>query len=737
MSFFALNIAGSALEAFQVAENVTSDDIANVDTTGASQQVANITQQAPVVASPGYPSYSAPGMTGDGVVVNSITRIHQNSYDQLFRGASSSQNYYTTQQQVLTAVQTAFGEPSGGVTTAYTNLQTAVSALASDPTDTSARAGVVTAAQDLTSTLNQVGSAVSSAQSSVIAQATTAVNTANGLIDQIAALNGQIRAASAIGANANTFEDERDNDVDQLSQYVATSTAVQANGSTLVTVGGIAVVSDTQVYHLAAPVVTTNASGATTLVIGMENDPDPADPSPVQVGSGQLGAYVDVYNDNLTSYAQQLNNFAGSLSNTVDAVTQASYDGNGVAGQPLFVPAVAGEPITAGNISVGITDPSQVTAALASTAAGNLVVPANAANQTIDTAAAILGDNQLAYPGASMTSPSSPVIPTTQGQLTVLVDGDAQTFNYDIGATKNSDTIDDFISNFNAQQMGVTASWDSTNQSVVFARDPTNESTALQASVAAAGGAESPGFTITDSNYNAAAAGSIGTPSNSILNILGAGAISGVPQDATNAYGSSDGAAANALTTMFSSPVGVPPLTYTEATPIQFAGSVTITPPSQDAYQFEQLQVGQLLTLSGGTIAPATAPPPPENVAVTSVNQATGAITFVATQARGSGGATPSSYIISTTPTQTLGTFYGGLVTQVGTDTATATTGTSTQTSLATSINAQRQSVDGINVDEETQNLLQYQNAYEAAAKTMSVLETLLQTAIGMISTTT
>lgn len=107
------------------------------------------------------------------------------------------------------------------------------------------------------------------------------------------------------------------------------------------------------------------------------------------------------------------------------------------------------------------------------------------------------------------------------------------------------------------------------------------------------------------------------------------------------------------------------------------------------------------------------------------------AISFVATKAHAAG------YTISTTATQTLGAYYSTLITQLGNDTSTATTGTTTQTSLATSINAQRQSVDGINVDEETQNLLQYQNAYEAAAKTMSVVETLLQTAIGLISTTT
>ncbi|HTW82762.1 MAG TPA: flagellar hook-associated protein FlgK [Candidatus Sulfotelmatobacter sp.] len=723
MSFFALNVTGSALNAFQVAENVTSDNIANEDTTGASRQVANITQQSPIVSNPGAPSYSAPGMTGDGVVVNSITRIHQNSYDSLFRGASSSQNYYTIEQQVLTSVQSSFGEPSSGINTAYANFQTALSTLAASPTTASDQTAVLTSAQALTSKLNDVGTAVSSAQSSVLQQATTTVQTVNGLLDQIASLNGQIRAASAVGANANTFEDERDNDIDQLSQYVATSTSVQANGSTLVTIGGIAVVSDTNVYHLAAPVVATGSNGEPQMVIGMESDPDPADPTPVAVGSGQLGAYVDVYNDNLSSYATQLNNFASALANTVNSVSEASYDTTGTPGQAFFVPAAAGEAITASNISVGLTAGSQVTTALASTDAGSEVVSANAANQSIDTASAILGNTTLEYTGGAVGAP-----PTTAGQLTVTVDGVNQTFDYDIGATGNSSTINGFITSFNAAQLGVTASWDSTNQSIVFARDPTNEGQSLLAQQAANGAATSPTFTITDSN--GPQAGSAGTPTNSILQIVGASAISGVTQGAGNALGSADSAGTNAMITMLSTPVGIPPLQAQSTSPITAAGSVTVLPSTPG--EFANVQVGQLLTISGG--AAIGAPPTvaaSETVQVTGVDPSTGAISFVATGAHGNG------YSISSTPSQTLSAYYGVLVTQLGNDTATATTGTTTQTNLATSINAQRQSVDGINVDEETQNLLQYQNAYEAAAKTMSVLETLLQTALGMVSSST
>ncbi len=55
------------------------------------------------------------------------------------------------------------------------------------------------------------------------------------------------------------------------------------------------------------------------------------------------------------------------------------------------------------------------------------------------------------------------------------------------------------------------------------------------------------------------------------------------------------------------------------------------------------------------------------------------------------------------------------------------------QTTLAANIDKVRQGIAGINLDEETQNLIRYQNSYQAAARTMNVLDTLLQTAIGLI----
>ncbi|HEY6234951.1 MAG TPA: flagellar hook-associated protein FlgK [Candidatus Elarobacter sp.] len=707
MSFFGLNVIGSAVDAFQQAANTTSDNIANVNTPGASRQVVNLSEAAPIVGSPGYASWTGPGTKGDGVVVDSITRIHMDSYDSLFRGASGSQSYFDVQQQQLSAIQSSFGEPNNGVNQAFTDLQTALSQLASNPGGTSERQGVISASQAFVAALNRVGSAIQTSQATVIGQAGTIVNQANTLIDKIAALNGQIRASKAVGDNPNTYQDQRDLDVDQLSKLLSTQTSVQANGSALVTVGGRALVNDTQAYHLASPVVGTDASGNATLVIGMQGDPNPSNPVPVTLGSGQLAGYADVYNKNLTPYGRKLDAFANAAATEINRITTAGYDKNGNAGIALFQPVIASQAITAGNIQVGVTDPAQMAAALASTAAGSLTVGMNAANATVDTASALVGSVALAHPGAAG--------PPTTGTLTVLVDGAAQTFNYDFSGAGNTSSVDAFVANFNAAQLGVSAKFDSVAQKIVFARDPNNTSAAHRALQGA--NPTTPDFTITDSN--AAAGGSQGTPTRSLLEMLGATAISGVKQDASNAFGAADNGAANALLKLFAKNAGAPALQTTAGNLVATVpGAVTVTGGSPQA--FAQIDVGQLLTIDAGTANQ-------ENVVVSAVNRVTGTITFTAANPHGIG------FAIATAPTQTLGAYYGGLVGQLGTDTAGAITGNGAQTTLASNIDKVRQSISGINLDEETQNLIRYQNSYQAAARTMNVLEQLVTTALGLI----
>ena len=697
-SFFGMNVLGNALQTFQTAADVTSDNIANVNTPGASRQVVNITQAAPVAGSP-FSATHFYGTYGDGSIVAQVQRIHDDSYDALFRGASSSQNYYTVQQNQLSALQSSLGEPNNGVNAYFTAFQTAVNQLVDQAAtgSSSARSNVLASAQALTQSLNYSANIVAQQKAQVVQQAGSVVGTVNGILDQIAALNGQIRASTATGDSPNTFKDQRDQLVDKLSQYLSTQTAIQPDGSALVTVNGQALVNDTQAYHLAAPVVGVAANGTPVFKIDFQSNPAALPSAPgIPLGSGQLAAYADLYNGKLTSYGQQLDNFASSLAHEVNRVTQSGYDQNGIAGTALFQPIVASMPISAGNIKVGITNASQLPVALASTAAGSLVTNMNSANNTVDTSAAINANGALANPpGAAGTS----------GTLTVAVDGITQNFAYDTNGTDA--TIDGFIGHFNNAHLGVTASFDASSQRIVFARDPANVDLVHNA----AQGANPPtaDFTLTDTPATGAG----------MLSALGAGAISSVTQNSSNAFGANDNGGANALLKMFGANVGVPRLQTTSgAAAVAAPGTYSIALPAG----VNNVSVGDVLTVDAQSGGGA----PQENVIVSAVSFAGGIETITATFAN----AHAAGFSIASAQTQTLGQYYGQLVGQMGVDAQTAIAGSQAQTNLSQNIDKVRQGVDGINIDEETQNLIKYQNAYQAVARTMNVMDSLLNTVV-------
>ncbi|MCB1692374.1 MAG: flagellar hook-associated protein FlgK [Pseudomonadales bacterium] len=73
---------------------------------------------------------------------------------------------------------------------------------------------------------------------------------------------------------------------------------------------------------------------------------------------------------------------------------------------------------------------------------------------------------------------------------------------------------------------------------------------------------------------------------------------------------------------------------------------------------------------------------------------------------------------------------YGNLVARVGGQSRYSQLNVSTDSKLLDQANAQRESISGVNLDEEASNLLKYQQAYQAAARLVSAAESMFQVLI-------
>jgi flagellar hook-associated protein 1 FlgK len=74
-----------------------------------------------------------------------------------------------------------------------------------------------------------------------------------------------------------------------------------------------------------------------------------------------------------------------------------------------------------------------------------------------------------------------------------------------------------------------------------------------------------------------------------------------------------------------------------------------------------------------------------------------------------------------------LNDFYGGIVGSIGTSTKTANDSLALNKSVQAQISNMRQQSSGVNMDEEMVNLVKFQHSYQAAAKTLSTVDQMLQ----------
>src|SRR5205814_1205333 len=85
---------------------------------------------------------------------------------------------------------------------------------------------------------------------------------------------------------------------------------------------------------------------------------------------------------------------------------------------------------------------------------------------------------------------------------------------------------------------------------------------------------------------------------------------------------------------------------------------------------------------------------------------------------------------VSTTGPATIADQYGQEIAAIGVMTSTANGQKTNQGVLVSQMDMQRQDSSGVSLDEETTHLIQYQHAYQAAARVISVMDSMLDTLI-------
>jgi flagellar hook-associated protein 1 FlgK len=375
----ALSAALAGVTVTQQGLSVIAGNVANANTPGYVEETTS-----PVEVASG-------GNAGTSVDTSGINRNLNTLLQNQIWTETSGGSYADTASQLYQQLQQVYGTPGSGTSfdAIYNNFTSALQTLSSSPNSYSDQSAVVASAQALAQNLNSMTSTIQQLRTQTESGIATDVQTANTALTQIGQINEQLEAAPADAASA-TLEDQRDNDIIQLSQLMnVTVVRNPGNQISLYTGSGQQLVSGTQAAQLQFGDVGTlsatslynadpsqDTAGTITLVSPSGTQTDLVASGAIQ--SGEIGAYLQMRDTILPQAQTQLDEFANQMSQALSNQTTAGTPVSS-GGQSGFTVSLAG--MSAGNtVQVSYTDSSNTQHTLTIVALGQGgSVPAQAA----------------------------------------------------------------------------------------------------------------------------------------------------------------------------------------------------------------------------------------------------------------------------------------------------------------------------------------------------------------------
>jgi flagellar hook-associated protein 1 len=349
----ALEIGKRGLIIYQVATEVTGENIANVNTDGYSRQRV-ILETSPPTTHNGFP-------LGTGVKISTVERYYDGLLQQQLVTANSASGYDTLCSEVLQQIEPSFNElTNDGIGAAITNYFQAWEDLSTNASGTTERQVLLSQAQVLADNFNAVSTTLTDTIEAQDTSLTALTADVNNMLTNIASLNAQIRQTELVSGNANEMRDQRDLLVKQLAEQMGVKYTENADGTTDVYVQD----STPATYYLvqgdqAGSLTVGGTSPARTVTINSVSGATKTVDSTLYTAQdgGTLWATLQLRDVIIPDYLNQLDTLANDIISGVNTQHQAGFDINGTAGGNFF------SGTTAATFSVSITDPDNIAAA--------------------------------------------------------------------------------------------------------------------------------------------------------------------------------------------------------------------------------------------------------------------------------------------------------------------------------------------------------------------------------------
>lgn len=277
------------------------------------------------------------GAIGQGVHVQTIKRM----YDQFLTGqvnsAQSQVSELDSYYAQISQIDTMLADPEAGLSPALQDFFAGVQQVASNPSLLPARQSMIASAQTLATRFHSIDTRLSELKVQVNERITNAVTEINAYAAQIADINQRIVVAEAgYGQPANDLLDQRDLLVSELGKLIKVSTSTNTDGSYNVYIGsGQQLVVGAQSMELTAVASTSDPS---RIVVGLKTAGGSQEFPESLITGGELGGLVEFRSDSLDLVVNELGRVAASLALTFNAQHELGQDLQGrIAGDAGFV----------------------------------------------------------------------------------------------------------------------------------------------------------------------------------------------------------------------------------------------------------------------------------------------------------------------------------------------------------------------------------------------------------------
>jgi flagellar hook-associated protein 1 len=328
-------ISVSALQAFQAAISVASNNIANANTPGYARESINLGSA--------IPQSNGSMSVGAGVVVNGISRTFSQTVANQLNASQSALGQLNAMQSYSSQIDNLVGTTAGGLSTGLQNFYSAWSDVANSPSSSATRQALLGKAQSVASSLQNTSAQLNALNTSINSGITADVQQINTLGASISKLNSQIviSTAQAGGQPPNDLIDQRDQLVSNLSQLTGVSTTLDSNGALNVFVGN----GQPLVLQGNTTTLTTVPNQFDASQLEISTSTSNGNPISSQITSGDLGGLLAARTQVVNPAKNQLGQIATALSATVNSQQNAGLDLSGQKGVNLF--AVGGPQATA------------------------------------------------------------------------------------------------------------------------------------------------------------------------------------------------------------------------------------------------------------------------------------------------------------------------------------------------------------------------------------------------------